>query len=132
MGNRIDEILNGMVSQAKRVTQNVADKASDTVESAKISFAINNTETKISECKEQIGDIIFCEYLKKKDFEGEIGEICHRIENLLDDIEVMKEKQAEIKNCKRCKVCGKVNNDKNSYCAGCGTKLNEDDNEEAN
>lgn len=131
MGNyKFDEILNGVVSKAKCVTKNVADKANETVESAKISFAISSTEGKISECKEQIGDIIFREYLKKKDFEGEIGDICRKIENLLDDIEVMKDKQAEIKNHRICRACGKVNDDKNTYCAECGAKLKDNQDEE--
>lgn len=124
MGNYgLDDILSGVLSGAKRVTKNVADKANETVETAKISFAISNTEAKISDCKAQIGDIIFREYLKKRDFEGEIGDICRKIENLLDDIDVMRDKQAEIKKNKRCKACGKINDDKNTFCAECGEKL---------
>ena len=124
MGNyRIDDILSGVLSGAKRVTNNVAKKANETVETAKISFAISNTEDKIADCKVQIGDIIFREYLKQKDFEGEIGDLCRKIDNLLDDIEVMRDKQAEIKKGKRCKACGEVNDDKNTFCAECGEKL---------
>ena len=131
MGNlKIDELVTEIVAQAKKVTKTVTGKANEAVESAKISFAISNTEQKISECKEKIGDILYREYLKKKDFEGELGELCRKIENLEDDIEVMRDKQAEVKNSRRCKYCVKVNDDKNSFCAECGEKLYEDETEE--
>ena len=120
---RFDKLLNGVYSKAKHITKCVTVKAGETVEAAKLKFAIGETEDKISECKKKIGDIIYKEYLKTKDFEGELGEYCRKIENLQDDIEVMKDKMAEVKNSKRCSVCGALNNEKNTFCAECGEKL---------
>lgn len=117
--NLVDNVLSG----AKRITKKVTVKANEAVENAKITFAISETERKISECKEKIGDIIYREYMKTKDFEGELGEYCRMIENLCDDIEVMKDKKAEVKCSVRCKRCGNLNDDRNSFCSECGEEL---------
>lgn len=129
---KFENIVDSVVTRAKHITKKVTVKANEAVENAKITFAISETERKISECKEKIGDIIYKEYMKTKDFEGELGEYCRMIENLCDDIEVMKDKKAEVKNSRRCKRCGNLNDDRNSFCSECGEELvfGEDDNEE--
>ncbi len=124
---KFDKLVDGVLSSAKHITKKVTVKANEAVENAKITFAISETERKISECKEKIGDIIYKEYMKTKDFEGELGEYCRMIENLCDDIEVMKDKKAEVKNSKRCKRCGNLNDDRNSFCSECGEDLTDDD-----
>lgn len=120
---RFEKILDDVLSGAKSITKKVTVKANEAVEGAKITFAISETERKISECKEKIGDIIYNEYMKTKDFEGELGECCRMIENLYDDIEVMKDRKAEVKNSVRCKRCGNLNYDRNSFCSECGEAL---------
>ncbi len=120
---KFDRLVNTFYSRAKHITKKVTVKASETVESTKIRFAISETEDRVSECKRKIGDVIYREYLKTRDFEGELGELCRMIENLNDDIEVMKDKLAEVKSSRRCPKCGKLNDDRNTFCADCGARL---------
>lgn len=132
---KFEKIIDNVLVSAKHITKKVTVKANEAVENAKITFAISETERKISECKEKIGDIIYKEYMKTKDFEGELGEYCRMIENLYDDIEVMKDKKAEVKSSIRCKRCGNLNDDRNSFCSECGEDLTcdiekEDENEQ--
>lgn len=122
----LDEIFGKFSGKAKSITKNVASKANDTVESAKISWAISEAEKKIEDLKMNIGDIIYNEYLKSKDFEGVLGELCEKIDNLNEEIEIMQDKKAEIKNEKRCEVCGAFNKLNGVYCSACGEKLGDE------
>ena len=118
-----ESMIDSLVSKTKFVTEKMSSKANVAVESAKISFAISETEKKISELKEKIGDIIYNGYKDNKELDGALGDYCKMIENLLDDVEAMREKQAEVKSAVRCSHCGKLNDDKNTFCAECGEKL---------
>ena len=118
-----ESIIDSVLSKTKFFTKKVSSKANVAVESAKISFAISETENKISELKEKIGDIIYNDYKENKELDGNLGEYCRMIENLSDDVEAMREKQAEVKSSVRCSHCGKLNDDRNTFCADCGEKL---------
>ena len=100
---KIDKLVDSFCLQAKHITKKMTVKANETVECTKLKFAIGEAEEKIAECKKKIGDMIYKEYLKAKDFEGEL---------------------AEVKSSIRCPKCGKLNDDRNTFCADCGTKLN--------
>ena len=119
----LDELFSKFGETARSVTKNVVVKANDTVESAKISWAISEAEKKIEKLKLSIGDVIYDEYLKSKDFAGVIGELCDKIDNLNDEIETMLDKKAEVKNEKRCDVCGAFNKINGVFCSVCGEKL---------
>lgn len=121
-----DSIFEKFSGGAKKITQNVASRANETVESAKISWAIGEAEKKIADCKMHIGDIIYNEYLKSKDFEGVIGEMCEKIDNLNEEIEAMQDKKAEIKSEKRCASCGAFNKQNGVFCSVCGEKLGDE------
>lgn len=121
---KIDKLVDSFCLQAKHITKKMTVKANETVECTKLKFAIGEAEEKIAECKKKIGDMIYREYLKTKDFEGELAELCKMIDNLNDDVLVMKDKLAEVKSSRRCPKCGKLNDDRNTFCADCGTKLN--------
>ena len=120
---KFDRFVNSVCSHAKFITKKVTVKAGETVECTKLKFAIGGAEEKIAECKKKIGDMIYKEYLKAKDFEGELAELCRMIDNLNDDVLVMKDKLAEVKSSRRCPKCGKLNDDRNTFCADCGARL---------
>lgn len=121
--SEFEAIVDTVISKTKYVTKKVSSKANVAIENAKISFAINDTEKKISELKEKIGDIIFNEYKEGKELDEGLSEYCRMLENLSDDICVMHKKQAELKHSVLCSSCGKLNDDKNAFCAFCGEKL---------
>lgn len=122
-----DDMFDALKNNTKRISKKIVNKANETVETAKIKYAISETEEKINDYKALIGGIIYNEYLKSKDFEGQIGEYCKAIENFYDDIEIMEKKMAEIKSSVRCANCGAFNSADKNFCATCGDKLNNEE-----
>lgn len=112
---------------AAKVTKQVVRKTNDAVSHTKLSFAINETENKISEVYEEMGRNIYREYLKSGETSESMKESCAQVDKLLAEVDDLKEKVAELKQSVKCPGCGEYNKNGSSYCSACGTELKSDD-----
>lgn len=110
---------------AAKVTKNVMQKTNDAVSQTKLSFAINETESKLSELYEDMGRSVYSDYLKSGEVSRDMAERCFQADKLLAEISDLKEKIAELKHSVKCPGCGEYNKDGSSYCSACGTELKE-------
>ncbi len=113
---------------AKKVTKQVVRKTNDAVSQTKLSFAINETENKISEIYEEMGRGVYRDYLKNGETSESMKECCAQVDKLLAEVDDLKEKVAELKQSVKCPGCGEYNKNGSLYCSKCGTGLtkNED------
>ncbi len=113
---------------AKKVTKQVVRKTNDAVSQTKLSFAINETENKISEVYEEMGRGVYRDYLKNGETSESMKESCAQVDKLLAEVDDLKEKVAELKQSVKCPSCGEYNKNGSLYCSKCGTQLtkNED------
>lgn len=119
-----EDVFDNVVSGTKLIAKKVSSKASAAAENAKLSFALGETQKKLSEIKEKIGDIIYSEYKNGAVPDGVLEEYCKMLANLESDADNIRQKQAELKKSVLCPHCGKLNDDKNTFCAECGERLN--------
>jgi hypothetical protein len=131
MGIDMEEILEKLKSGAdklkkgaKKVTKQVVRKTNDAVSQTKINFAINETESKVTEIYENMGRNIYREYLKSGEAEESMIESCIQIDKLFEEIDDLKEKIAELKQSVKCTECGEYNKNGAAYCSTCGAQLN--------
>lgn len=108
---------------AAKVTKNVMQKTNDAVSQTKLSFAINETESKLSELYEDMGRSVYSDYLKSGEVSRDMAERCFQADKLLAEISDLKEKIAELKHSVKCPDCGEYNKDGSSYCSACGKEL---------
>lgn len=111
---------------AAKVTKQVVRKTNDAVSQTKLSFAINETENKISEIYAEMGRSVYRDYLKNGETGDAMLESCRQIDKLLAEVDDLKEKVAELKQSVKCKNCGEFNKNGSSYCSKCGAELNSD------
>lgn len=111
---------------AAKVTKQVVRKTNDAVSQTKLSFAINETENKISEIYAEMGRSVYRDYLKNGETGDAMLEGCRQIDKLLAEVDDLKEKVAELKQSVKCKNCGEFNKNGSSYCSKCGAELNAD------
>ena len=111
---------------AAKVTKKVVRKTNDAVSQTKLSFAINETENKISEVYEEMGRSVYRDYLKNGEADENTLESCRQIDKLLAEVDDLKENVAELKQSVKCRQCGEFNKNGSSYCSKCGAELNAD------
>lgn len=109
---------------AAKVTKQVVRKTNDAVSQTKLSFAINETENKISEIYAEMGRSVYRDYLKNGEADEDMLESCRQIDKLLAEVDDLKEKVAELKQSVKCRKCGEFNKNGSSYCSKCGADLN--------
>ncbi len=133
MGDFFDKVKSGagkLKKNATKVTKQVVRKTNDAVSQTKLNFAINETESKISEIYEEMGRNVYRKYLKDGDVCESMQESCSSIDKLFAEIDDLKEKVAELKHSIKCPKCGDYNNSGSAYCSSCGERLNDDSEEE--
>lgn len=113
-------------TEATKIGRQVYEKTNATIAVTKISFAINETDSKIKEMYESIGRIVYEKYLSQGEICDCVKDSCETIDELFKEKEVLLEKKAELKETVKCSDCGNYNKSGSSYCSKCGAKLTED------
>lgn len=127
MDEFLDKIKDGASKTkdaAGRLAKEVAKRTSNAITSTKLSYAINDANNKIKDIYAEIGKTMYEKYLddgNEADFASEF----EKISVLIQDIEILETKKAELKNVLRCSECATLNPTTSEYCAKCGAKLAE-------
>ena len=111
---------------AEKFAKVAVKKTTDVVSQTKLNYAISEIEDKIKKIKIELGQSLYDEYKNGAAFEGEILEHCETIDKLNEEMDVLKEKIAELKNAVICPSCGEYNGSGNVFCSKCGEKLKND------
>ena len=127
MEELFDKIKDGATKTkdaASRLAKEVAKRTSNAITSTKLSYSINEANNKIKDIYAEIGKTMYEKYLDNGD-ESDFASEFEKISVLMQDIEILETKKAELKNVLRCAECGTLNPTTSEYCAKCGAKLAE-------
>lgn len=108
---------------AGKLAKEVAKRTSNAITSTKLSYSINEANNKIKDIYEQIGKTIYEKYLDDDYTDSEFDVEFEQINALMQDIEVLQTKKAELKNILRCENCDTLNPTSAKYCSKCGAVL---------
>ena len=105
----------------------VAGKTNNLVDVTKLNLALNDTERKISDIYEKIGEVVYQKYTAGEITEDSFDDLFKEIDAFKAEQESLKAQIAELKNAVTCSQCGQ-NNDKDSeFCSKCGAKLSKEE-----
>lgn len=132
MDELFDKIKDG-ASKAKDVAEKMAKKAakhtSNAITSTKLSYSINEAKGHITDIYAEIGKTVYEKYLNGGAVDSEFTSEFEKISTLMNDIEELQAKKAELKNMVHCDNCDTINPSSSEYCSKCGAKLNSCDDE---
>lgn len=136
MDELFDKIKDG-ASKAKdgasKIAKEVAKRTTNAIAITKLSFSVNEAQSKIKDIYTEIGKSLYTKHLDGNDY-AEFEDELAQIDKLMTEIETLNDKIAELKNSLKCRECGALNPNTSDYCAKCGSVLpkesNDDDVEE--
>ena len=108
---------------AGRWAKEVAKRTTNAVTHAKLAFAVNETNSKVKDIYAEIGKTIYSDYLDGKDAPEELKPSLQQIDKLMEEIDALNSKIAELKNSLKCPECGAFNATDAGFCSKCGTPL---------
>ena len=128
MDEILDKIKDG-ASKAKdgasKIAKEVAKRTSNAIALTKLSFAANETQSKIKDVYTEIGKSLYSKHLDGEDY-AEFKDELNQIDKLIEELDTLNDKIAELKNSLKCSECGTLNPITSDYCSKCGAKLPKD------
>lgn len=117
---------------ASKIAKEVAKRTSNAITQTKLAFAVNESQNKIKDIYAEIGQSLYAKHLDGNDY-AEFTDELSQIDKLMEEIEILNDKIAELKNSLKCPECGSLNPNTSDYCAKCGSQLpkTEDDVDES-
>ena len=110
---------------AVKIGKQAYEKTSNVLNQTKLNFTISETENKVRDVYCEIGQTVYESYIANGCEDETFGELCAKIDNLMTEIESLREKVAELKADVKCAECGAYNKENAVFCSKCGAKLNE-------
>lgn len=130
----IDRLKSGATKtrdNAEKWAKEAAKRTSNAVNHAKLAYAANEANGKVRDIYAEIGKTIYTQYLDGAEPAEELKASLEQIDKLMEDIEIINTKIAELKNSVKCPECGAFNPNDADFCSKCGSTLeNADDTEE--
>lgn len=129
MDELFDKIKGGAAKTkdaAEKLAKEVAKLTTNAISSTKLSYAINEAQNKIEDIYSQIGKAMYEKYLDGEAI-SEFADEFDKIDALMQDVESLQNKKAELKNSIRCTECETLNSTDSEFCSKCGAKLQETD-----
>ncbi len=108
--------------EATKITKHMVGKTSDVINKTKTSIAISEAESKIKDLYASIGKKVYEDYAKCGETEEVYSEACNKIDLLLEEVNELREKIAQMQDTKICD-CGEYSKKDSMYCAKCGRKF---------
>ncbi|MCH5211899.1 MAG: zinc ribbon domain-containing protein [Oscillospiraceae bacterium] len=126
MDEIFDKIKDGATKAkdgAAKIAREVAKRTSNAITHTKLAFAVNETQNKIKDVYGEIGKTLYAKYLDGEDFGEEFSDSFDQLDKLMDEVEALNAKIAELKNSLKCPECGAYNPNESDYCSKCGAHL---------
>ena len=108
---------------AERFAKEVTKKTSNAITSTKLSYSINEANNKAEDIFAKIGKAIYENRIAEIGDDLDFSSEFETVDALMQDIENLKAKKAELKNAVMCAECGTLNPDESEYCSKCGAQL---------
>lgn len=119
---------------AEKLAKEVAKRTTNAITYTKLNFASNEVQNKINDIYAEIGKNMYDKYLEGAEFDENFTASFEQLDKLVDEISVLNEKLAELKNSLKCPECGAFNPSDADYCIKCGSHLchDNDDTDDGN
>lgn len=95
--------------EAAKLGKQVYAKTNNVISQTKLSFAINETDSKIKDVYSEMGKKLYEAYLISGNCIDELKEECEQLDALFKEKEALREKMSELKESVKCPECGKYN-----------------------
>lgn len=108
---------------AAKTAKIAKEKSGELYEVTRLTFAINELETKIDKLFKNIGMLTYRDYENGAEFSEDITLLLQDIDSKYEEISAIKEEINKIKNVEVCPKCQKTNPTDANFCLSCGEKL---------
>lgn len=108
---------------AELVAREVAKRTAEAITHTKLSFAINQAQSKIKDVYTEIGESLYAQHVEGTDLDESLVPYFEQLDKLNDEIDSLNSKRAEIKNSLQCSECGALNPKDSAFCSKCGSKF---------
>lgn len=99
------------------------EKSGELYDITRLSFAINDLETKIDKLFKNIGMLAYRDYENGGEFSEDIEMLLKEIDAKYEEISDIKDEINQIRKVCLCPKCGKSNPNEANFCLSCGEKL---------
>lgn len=113
---------------AEKLAKEVAKRTSNAITHTKLSFAVNEAESKIKDVYTEIGKAVYSMHLEGMEQNEAFAASFDQLDKLNEEIELLNSKIAELKNSVKCSECGAYNSSESDYCAKCGSHIDHSEN----
>lgn len=111
----------------KKVAADAAGSIKDTsvrlYKTAKISMDISKRLNAVDEKLQEIGRLVYKAHCGKETDENIVPNLCREIDEMISDINSLREKKDSLKAHKKCEVCGSFVNPEDEACPNCGCEI---------
>ena len=111
--------------EIKKQMSGVAQSAQKAAEIARLQHQVNVKQNEFDAIFAEIGQLYYDARKLGTQKTEEMDSLCARVDALAAEIEGLKLKLDELRQIRRCTVCGSVQNNESRFCASCGAKLPE-------
>lgn len=108
---------------AEKIAKKVAQRTSNVINQTKLTFAVNEVQNKIKDAYSEIGKMMYERHLDGIETDELFSELLEQIDKLMDEVSMLNDKIAELKNSLKCPECGSYNSVESEYCSKCGAQL---------
>ncbi len=119
-------LFDDLKSKVTEMSKSAMQKSNEIVEVTKINLAIGDAQSEIDKVLKDVGEIIYGAYQEGANFGEEIESKCIKVDEIIENINGMKEKLAELKKVKICPNCEGENEPNATFCSKCGNKMDTD------
>jgi|LSQX01.3.fsa_nt_gb ribosomal protein S27AE len=122
-------VLDNITRKVTDTAKAAAKRSGSVVEVTKLNMSINTEEEKVRKLYTEMGRQLYEDYNEGKMVGDKLLEKCEKIDEIIGNIDMMREKILELKNVKACPNCGMVLAIDMEYCYKCGRKQEDIDQE---
>lgn len=115
-------VLDNITKRVTDTAKAAAKMSGSVVEVTRLNMSINAEEEKIRKIYTEIGKQLYEDYNEGKIVGDKLLEHCVKIDEIIGNIDDMREKILELKNIKACPNCGMELDIEMEYCYKCGRK----------
>lgn len=121
--DKLKDSVSKAKDSAEKIAREVAKRTSNTITHTKLSFSMNEVQSKIKDIYAEIGKELYAKYLNGEETDESIHDSFAQIDKLMDEIEIINSKIAELKNSVKCPECSTFNSAEAGFCSHCGASL---------
>lgn len=118
-------VLDNFTKKVTDTAKAAAKKSGSVVEVTRLNMNINTEEEKVRKIYSDMGKQLYEDYTEGKSVGDKIQEYCIKIDEIISNIDEMREKILELRNIKACPNCGMELDIEMEYCYKCGRKQDE-------